>query len=246
LAHALAMIWCTFAEWGDRDGPSCSADRWRSVESDDTSDETSGGRSVLSGLLAPLRLPERVLEALDELRPMRLELVRVRKQTEPLGDLLPALQHLEDDLGARIAAVNDELSPVRAELTRVREQTEPVLDLLPALQRLQDVLGTRLDAVHDVVVALESEESHLNRAIKEMATKVATLTDAVAPVDDRLVTVERTVHGLAGEVRSIHETLVGLKEDIQRITGLSGERGVMERARDALTGTKDEKEEDGS
>jgi len=201
---------------------------------------------VLSGLLAPLRLPERVLEALDELRPMRLELVRVRKQTEPLGDLLPALQHLEDDLGARIAAVNDELSPVRAELTRVREQTEPVLDLLPALQRLQDVLGTRLDAVHDVVVALESEESHLNRAIKEMATKVATLTDAVAPVDDRLVTVERTVHGLAGEVRSIHETLVGLKEDIQRITGLSGERGVMERARDALTGTKDEKEEDGS
>ncbi len=199
---------------------------------------------MLSGLLAPLRLPERVLEALDELRPMRLELTRVREQTEPLGDLLPALQSLEDDLGARIGGVHDELRPMRAELTRVQEQTEPVLELLPALQRLQDVLGTRLDAVHEVVVALESKESHLNRAIEEMGTKVATLTDALAPVDDRLVTVERTVHGLAGEVRSIHETLVGLKEDIQRITGLRGDRGVMERARDALTGAKDEKETD--
>lgn len=199
---------------------------------------------MLSGLLAPLRLPERVLEALDELRPMRLELTRVREQTEPLGELLPALQSLEDDLGARIGGVHDELRPMRAELTRVQEQTEPVLELLPALQRLQDVLGTRLDAVHEVVVALESKESHLNRAIEEMGTKVATLTDALAPVDDRLVTVERTVHGLAGEVRGIHETLVGLKEDIQRITGLRGDRGVMERARDALTGAKDEKETD--
>lgn len=199
---------------------------------------------MLSGLLAPLRLPERVLEALDELRPMRLELTRVREQTEPLGELLPALQSLEDDLGARIGGVHDELRPMRAELTRVQEQTEPVLELLPALQRLQDVLGTRLDAVHEVVVALESKESHLNRAIEEMGTKVATLTDALAPVDDRLVTVERTVHGLAGEVRGIHEILVGLKEDIQRITGLRGDRGVMERARDALTGAKDEKETD--
>jgi len=199
---------------------------------------------VLSGLLAPLRLPERVLEALDELRPMRAELTRVREQVEPVLELLPALQSLEDDLGARIGGVHDELRPMRAELTRVQEQTEPVLELLPALQRLQDVLGTRLDAVHEVVVALESKESHLNRAIEEMGTKVATLTDALAPVDDRLVTVERTVHGLAGEVRSIHETLVGLKEDIQRITGLRGDRGVMERARDALTGAKDEKETD--
>ncbi len=28
----------------------------------------------------------------------------------------------------------------------------------------------------------------------------------------------------------------GVKEDIQRTTGLQGDRGVMERARDAITG----------
>ncbi len=57
-------------------------------------DETAreGGGGVLAGLLAPLRLPERVIDALDslaeaarEVGPMRSELTRVREQTEPLG-----------------------------------------------------------------------------------------------------------------------------------------------------------------
>jgi len=158
--------------------------------------ETSGGRSgsVLAGLLAPLRLPERVLQALDELRPMRFELTRVREQTKPLPDLLPALEHLEE------------------------------------------VLGTRLDAVHDVVVALESEESHLNRTTKELGAKVGALSDILAPVADHLATMERVIHDLAGEVGAVHETIVGVKDDIQRTTGLRGDRGMMERARDVVTG----------
>ena len=159
-------------------------------------DETpaASGGGVLAGLLAPLRLPERVLAALDELRPIRSELTRVREQTEPLGDLLPALQRLEDDL------------------------------------------GTRLDAVHEVVVALEAEESHLNRTTSELGAKVGALSDVLAPVDGRLAALERAVHELASEVGSIHETLVGVKDDIQRTTGLRGDRGIMERTRDALTG----------
>ncbi len=169
-------------------------------------DETSGGRSgsVLTGLLAPLRLPERVLEALDELRPMRLE------------------------------------------LTRVREQTEPMTELLPALKRLEEGLGARLDAVHGVVAALESEESHLNSTTKELGAKVGALSDVLAPVDDRLDTIERTVQELAGEVRTLRETLVGVKDDLQRTTGLRGDRGVVERARDALTGGNQEQDRPGS
>ena len=167
-----------------------------------STNETSASRSesVLAGLLAPLRLPERVLEALDQLRPMR------------------------------------------SELTRVREQTESMADLLPALKRLEKTLGTRLDAVHDVVVALESDESHLNRTTKEMGAKVGTLSDVLAPVDDRLATFERTIQDLAREVATIHETLVGVKDDIQRTTGLRGDRGMVERARDVLTGGHQEQD----
>jgi len=155
--------------------------------------ETSGGRSgsVLAGLLAPLRLPERVLQALDELRPMRFELTRVREQTEPLPDLLPALEHLEE------------------------------------------VLGTRLDAVHDVVVALRAKSRISTARRKSWAPRWA---PSPTSLRRHLATMERVIHDLAGEVGAVHETIVGVKDDIQRTTGLRGDRGMMERARDVITG----------
>ncbi len=123
-------------------------------------------------LLAPLRLPERVLEALDELA---------------------------------------ELRSIRSELTRVREQTEPLAELGPLLERLKEDLGTRLGAVHETLV----------------------------PVDERLATIERTVGELASEIGAVHETVRGVQADIQRMSGLRGERGMAERARDRIVGTKD-------
>jgi archaellum component FlaC len=75
---------------------------------------------------------------------------------------------------------------------------------------------------------------------------VGALSDVLAPVDDRLDTIERTVQELAGEVRTLRETLVGVKDDLQRTTGLRGDRGVVERARDALTGGNQEQDRPGS
>jgi len=95
-----------------------------------SSDEASGGRSgsVLAGLLAPLRLPERVLEALDELRLMRSELTRVREQTEPLAELMPAIK-------------------------RLVKQTEPLSELIPAL----DSLKKELVAMHKTLDGLQDD-----------------------------------------------------------------------------------------
>ncbi len=179
-----------------------------------SADGASGGLGgVLSvNLLAPLRLPERVLGALDglaesarELGPIRSELTRVREQTEPLGELIDALEHVNQDLGGRLEHINQDL-------------------------------GGRLDGVREVIVALESDQSHLNRTAAELGAKVGALHDTLAPLDERLAKIERTTTELAGEVGAIHETLRGVKDDIQRTTGLRGQRGVMERTRDALTG----------
>jgi len=87
-----------------------------------------------------------------------------------------------------------------------------------------------------VVAALESDESHLSRNTQALGAKVEAVSDLLVPVDDRLATMERVIQELSGEVVTIRETLVGVKDDIQRTTGLRGDRGVMERARDALTG----------
>ncbi len=152
---------------------------------------------MLGGLLAPLRLPERVLEALDAL----VESTR-------------------------------ELSPMRSELTRVREQTKPLAEMGVMLERMNEELGAKLDGVHGVVVEMESERSHLNLTSIELGAKVGALHDALAPVDERLATIER-------EVGAIHETLHGVQNDIQRMSGLRGERGLAERARDRLVGTND-------
>ena len=155
---------------------------------------------MLGSLLAPLRIPERVLKVLDQ-----------------------------------VAESTSELGPIRSELTRVGKQTEPLAELIPALRDL----GTQLDTVREVVQALESDESHLNSAVTDLSTKVGALNDSLAPVGGRLAAIEATTDRLGSEVGAVHETLRGVQEDIQRITGLRGDRGVMERTRDVLIGGRD-------
>ena len=203
----------------------------------DTPDD--GGSGLLAGLLAPLRLPERALDALEglveaagNLGPMRSELTRVREQTEPLGELLPTLEHLEERLVTQLDSLHEQTEPLgkllpalehleerlSTQLDSLHEQTEPLGKLLPALEQLEERLSTRLDSVHEVVVALESEDSHLNTTAAE----------------------------LRGEVVAMHRTLSGLQDDVQSVTERlpDASRGPLEKAKDVLTGgAAQEKEE---
>lgn len=104
-----------------------------------------------------------------------------------------------------------ELRVIRSELTQVREQTEPLADMGTALERINQDLCERLDALHEVL----------------------------APVDEHLATVERTVVDLSREIGAVHQTVHGVQQDIQRMSGLRGERGMAERARDRMVGGKD-------
>ena len=150
----------------------------------DTPDD--GGSGLLAGLLAPLRLPERALDALEglveaagNLGPMRSELTRVREQTEPLGELLPTLEHLEESLSTQLDSLH--------------KQTEPLGELLPALEHLEERLGTRLDSVHEVVVELESEDSYLNSTVADLNREVTAM--------------HKTLRGLQDDVQSVTERM---------------------------------------
>lgn len=109
-----------------------------------------------------------------------------------------------------LAGSASELRAIRSELARVREQTEPLAGMGTALERINEDLVTRLGALHDVL----------------------------APVDEHLATIERTVGELAGEMGALHESLHHVQKDIQRMSGLRGERGMAERARDRIVGGK--------
>ena len=124
----------------------------------ETPDEGSAG--ILAGLLAPLRLPERTLEALDalveavgNLGPMRSELTRVRKQTEPLAELLPALARLEETLATKLDSVHEVVEALEAEdshlNTTVADLARGVAAMHKTLSGLQDDVQSVTDRLPD-------------------------------------------------------------------------------------------------
>ncbi len=174
-------------------------------------DETSGdsGGSVLAGLLAPLRLPERVIDALEslteaarELSPMGSELTRIREQTEPLAELMPAVE--------RLIKQTEPVPDVLRVVERIRKQTEPLSELLPALESVKKELAEQLERLQVLIVALEGDESHLNTTAGKLV--------------DELVAMHKTVHGLQDDVQSVTERLP------------DASKGPLEKARDVLTG----------
>lgn len=152
------------------------------------SDETPTGRtgSVLAGLLAPLRLPERALEALAEaanaIDQIRADLAAVREQTKPLGELVPLTE-----------AVKEHVESLPPRVDRISEQADPLEALLPTLERLEEGMERRLDSLHDLIGELEGEESHLNKAVLELGREVAAM--------------HRTVAGLQQDVKSVTDRM---------------------------------------
>ncbi len=169
---------------------------------------------MLSGLLAPLRLPERVMESLEslveaarELGPMRSELTRVREQTEPLPSLMPAIE--------RVIKQIKPVPEVARTVRQISRQAEPLAELLPALSSLEEALTTRLDSLQAVAAALEGRDSHLNLSVRKLGEEVA----------------------------EMHKTIGGLQGDVERLTDRLPEpeekRGPLEAAREVLTGSGD-------
>ena len=136
-------------------------------------------RALVTDLLAPLRLPGRLVAALES--------------------AVDALQ---------------EVRPIRADVGRIRKQSESLDELLPALESLKADLGGRLDGLHHLVETLEGVEEHM----------------------------DTTVADLGRQLTAVHQTVLHLQDDVQRITNRlpdPNEPGPLERARDALTGGGD-------
>ncbi len=113
---------------------------------------------LLDGLLAPLRLPERVIEGLDslveaaqDLGPMRAELTRVREQVEPLGELLPALECLELSLGARVDSLRDVVGGLQSEESHLNERVDELVRELAAIHETISVLRGEVERISDRV-----------------------------------------------------------------------------------------------
>lgn len=88
----------------------------------------TGGWDIVAGLLSPLRLPERVVvaieviaERLEDVRRMREGVEAIRHQSRDLGELLPALTGMKEDLSGRLDRLHEcvvELEEIEAGLDK--------------------------------------------------------------------------------------------------------------------------------
>lgn len=202
-----------------------------------------GRGSILGGLIAPLRLPERTLVALDavveavgNLGPMRSELTRVREQTAPLEELIPTLK--------RLLAQTRPLSEMIPTLERLVDQTRPLGDLIPTLERLLEQtrplceMIPALERLIDQTRPLGETVPAIERLEERLGTRLDSVREVVSALEAEDSHLNATVGALAGEVAAMHGTLAGLQDDIQKITDRLPDpsRGPLEKARDALTG----------
>ena len=118
------------------------------------------GRSLLGTVFAPLRLPWRLVGALDlvedalqDVRPMRSEVATIRKQSEPLSELLSALDSLKADLVARLDGLY--------KLTATLEEVETDLD-----ENVAQVIG-KLTVLHETVLALQDDVQRITNRLPD-------------------------------------------------------------------------------
>lgn len=145
------------------------------------SEETGSGRSsnVLGALLAPLRLPERVIDALQtlaeaaqEIAPIRHELTRVREQTEPLSQLLAALEGVESGLGERIDSLRHVVIALEGRESHLNKTTGE--------------LGTELRAMHETIAGLKADLTRITDRLPDPESRgpLAKARDVLTGSDD--------------------------------------------------------------
>lgn len=106
------------------------------VAAEATPDGQSG--SFLSGLMGPLRVSERALEALADAigaLPTSAQSSLACEQTGPLAELVPLTKEIKS-----------QVEPMPRTVERISAQAEPLAGLLPALDRLEQGVEQRLEA----------------------------------------------------------------------------------------------------
>lgn len=110
------------------------------VPSDETYDDRSGG--ILTSLVAPLRLPERLVatleiaaEALEHVGPMRSEVVTIRKRSESLDEFLPALDGLKKDLGGRLDSLHEIIEKLEGVESHLDRTVDELVDEIKAVHK---------------------------------------------------------------------------------------------------------------
>lgn len=111
---------------------------------------------MVAGLLAPLRLPERAIRALESLAgagadiaAIREEVTATRKQTEPLAELMPAIARLENNLGSRLDTLHGLVEALEGNESHLNKTVQQLVGELEDMHKTIHGLRADVERVTD-------------------------------------------------------------------------------------------------
>ncbi len=94
-----------------------------------------------------LKALDALAESARELGPIRSELTRVGKQTEPLAELIPALEGIRSDLGNRLDSVREVVQALESDQSHLNRTVGDLGVKVSALNATLAPVGDRLVAI---------------------------------------------------------------------------------------------------
>lgn len=140
---------------------------------------------MLDGLLYPLRLPERALDALG-------------RMVEDLGGLREDLVSGFDKLDQTTGSIAADLRPLRTDLAVVRESTSRLPEGMAKLEQAVTGLGDKLEHVHDGVGALHADMTELSAHVQGLGRQLDALQQTVDAMHGTVSEVAKDLPGASG------------------------------------------------
>lgn len=181
---------------------------------------------MLDTLLAPLRLPERAVDALGRVAP---DVAALREE------ISKGLGTLEE----RTSFLVEHLQLLRTDVAVVRESTSCVPEATARLEKTVDGMGGKLDRLDEAVGTLHGDLTELCAHVEGLGKQLETVAAATSPLQAHAANLDQSTSRLSEQVVSMQETVEGLKGSVEEVTkdlpGSSGS-GPVARVRDAVSG----------
>lgn len=127
------------------------------MSSDDA--RAGGGPSLISGLLAPLRLPDRavgaVVDLASDVAAISSELTRIREQTAPLTEMLSTLERVEEGLRVQLETVAETIGRLESDESHLNRS---VVQLGSELAEMHETLSRLRDSVERITERLPNAD----------------------------------------------------------------------------------------
>ncbi len=130
----------------------------------------------------------------------------ISTQAQPLAELLPALERIEERLTTRLDSLHEVAAALAGEDSHLNK----------AVGELGDTVESRFDTLQEVVTALEDDESHLNKGVRDLGRQLTALHETVTGLQHDVERItDRLPDPSRGPLEKARDALTGAHSDTE-------------------------------